>query len=442
VRQGVTTLICGQDGVAFAPGTPEVLAFLHDTTAGFNGRVPPETFAWRDVAGSLARLTGAAVNAALLVPNGNARMMAMGLAARRAAPAELAAMRDIVRDNMAQGAVGLSSGLDYVPSLYADEDELAALCEEIAPFGGVYVTHMRGYSPAGFATAFAEAVSIGRRAKCAVHISHFNVLAEQALPALDAAIASGVDVTFDLYPYLHGSTTLAMLTLPPPLRAGTVAEILARLGGAEATAALEAEFAAPRFPLETVRLASLPQPDGVAFEGRLLVECAADMKVSPAEFTRRALVATRLQAGVVVRHFAQRTEADIAALMRHPAMMAGSDGIYVGGFPHPRGTGTFVKYLGEHVRNGTWTLEEAVQKLADAPARRHGLADRGRLGVGFAADIAAFDPAAVRDASTYTTGRALAEGMRHVAVNGELVLRDGQRTPARPGRGLPRSVTR
>ncbi len=443
VRQGVTTLIVGQDGVAFAPGTPDVLAFMHDTTAGFNGRVPPGTFTWHDVGGYLKRLDGAsAVNAAVLIPNGNVRMTAMGLADRRATPAELATMRRIVRENMEQGAVGLSSGLDYVPSLYADEDELAALCEEIAPYGGVYVTHMRGYSPARFELGMTEALNVGRRAKCAVHISHFNVIAAQGIAAVDAAVAEGLDVTFDLYPYLYGSTTLAMLTLPVALFAGGVDATLARLEDPGVRRALDAEFAAPRFPLETIRFTNLPHPDWQHFEGRLLTDVASDVQLSPAEFVRQALIATRLQAGCVVRHFAERQDSDIAALMNHPAMTAGSDGIYCGGNPHPRGTGCFAKYVGDLVRNGTWPLETAVRRCAFAPARRHGLNDRGLLAPGMAADVIAFDPLTFAATSTYEDGKSLAAGVAHVAVNGTLVLHHGQRTPARPGRGLKRSGSR
>ena len=440
VRQGVTTLIVGQDGVAFAPGTPGVLDFMHDTTAGFNGRVPPGTFTWQDVGGYLRRLDGAsAVNAAVLIPNGNVRMMAMGLADRRATPAELVAMRHIVRDNMEQGAVGLSSGLDYVPSLYADEDELAALCEEIAPFGGVYVTHMRGYSPTRFDLGMTEALNVGRRVGCAVHVSHFNVIAAQGIAAVGAALAEGLDVTFDLYPYLYGSTTLAMLTLPVALHAGGVEATLARLQEPGVRRDLEAEFAAPRFPLETIRFTNLPHPEWRRFEGRLLSDAASDVQLSPAEFVRQALVATRLQAGCVIRHFTERQHSDIRALMNHPAMVAGSDGIYCGGNPHPRGTGCFARYVGDHVRDGTWLLETAVRRCAYAPARRHGLNDRGLLAPGMAADVVAFDPLGFSATSTYEAGQSLAVGMAHVAVNGQLVLRGGQRTPARPGRGLKRS---
>ena len=154
-----------------------------------------------------------AINVATLVPNGNVRMEVMGLEQRPPTPDELTRMQMLVRQAMEEGAVGLSSGLDYIPSLYADAEELTALCEEIAPFGGVYVTHMRGYAPHNIEASMDEVQRIGLQAGCAVHISHFNSLAEQAIPLMDAMERAGADVTFDLYCYLFGSSILGMIAL-------------------------------------------------------------------------------------------------------------------------------------------------------------------------------------------------------------------------------------
>jgi N-acyl-D-amino-acid deacylase len=150
------------------------------------------------------------------------------------------------------------------------------------------------------------------------------------------------------------------------------------------------------------------------------------------------LLATQTATNAVVPHNARRTESDIEALMRDRRMMAGSDGIFVGGKPHPRGTGCFARYLGHYVRCGIWSLEEAVMKCSRHIARRHGLNDRGLIAQGMAADVIAFDAATIADRSTFADGKALADGMRHVFVNGVAVLLNGDRTPARPGRGLRR----
>jgi N-acyl-D-amino-acid deacylase len=275
-------------------------------------------------------------------------------------------------------------------------------------------------------------------------VSHFNVIAEQALPAIDAARAAGVDVTYDLYCYLYGNTIVAMVTLPPEYCAGGIEATVERLKSPAVRTELEAAFASPRFPIETIRLANVPHPEWKHYEGKLLPDAAKEHTGGTGvramvEFVCDMLVATDLAAGCVLRHFAQRQESDTRALMRHPAMMAGSDGIYCGGAPHPRGTGCFARYLGEYVRNGTWTIETAVRHLAYHGARRHGLRDRGLLHEGFAADVAVFDPEAIADRSTFENGKALAVGMEHVIVNGELVLHNGERTTALPGRGLKRN---
>jgi N-acyl-D-amino-acid deacylase len=150
------------------------------------------------------------------------------------------------------------------------------------------------------------------------------------------------------------------------------------------------------------------------------------------------LLATETATNGIVPHNPRRTDADIEALMRDRRMTAGSDGIFVGGKPHPRGTGCFARYLGHHVRNDDWPLEEAVMKCSYHTARRFGLKDRGLLRHGFAADVVVFDPEKIADRSTYDDGKAVAVGVEHVLVNGVPVLLHGERTDARPGRGLKR----
>lgn len=439
VRQGVTTHVIGQDGVAFAPASPETMAYMRRYTAGFNGNFPTPGREWRTITKFLSQFDGqCSINACVLIPNGNVRMEVIGLDPRKPNPAELAKMKALVREGMEQGAVGLSSGLDYVPSLYADEDELASLCEEIAPYGGIYVTHMRGYNREKAPAALREVFNIGKKAGCGVHVSHFNCLADQTIPLLDAARSEGVDVTFDLYCYLYGSTIIAMITLPPETLEGGIEATVERLKSPATRKKLEAAFAKPRFPIETMRLASLPHDKYRHLEGKTLPEAADLCNQSILDFTCDLLVATDLAAGCVIRHFAERQESDIVKLLKHPLMMAGSDGIYVGGKPHPRGTGCYARYLGHHVRNGDWTLEEAVMKCSHHIARRFGLKDRGLVREGMAADVVVFDPATIADRSTYDDGKALAVGVEHVFVNGTPVLLRGTRTSARPGRGLKR----
>lgn len=444
VRQGVTTYIIGQDGVAMAPGGPEVQAYMRRYTAGFNGNWPTPDRSWNSIETLLKQYDNrSAINAATLIPNGNVRMMVMGLESRKPTPDELTLMKRIIREGMEQGAVGLSTGLDYIPSLYADVEELTELCKEISPYNGVYVTHMRGYPPARFPASIEEVFAIGRGAGCGVHVSHFNVVAEQALPAIDRARSNGVDVTYDMYCYVYGSTILGMVTLPPEVQSGGIEATLARLKDPAVRTELKSAFNNPRFPIHTIRLASIPHADFRQYEGLLLSDAVQAQTGSTdvsniIDFVCDILLATDTATGVVIRHFAERQEHDIPALMKHPAMMAGSDGIFNGGCPHPRGTGCYARFLGEYVRNGTWTLETAVRHLGYHGARRHGLKQRGLIADTYAADIAIFDPAQISDRSTFENGKALAVGMEHVIVNGQLVLHNGERTKALPGRGLKR----
>jgi N-acyl-D-amino-acid deacylase len=366
------------------------------------------------------------------------RMDVMGLKPRPAETAEIDSMRQLVRDGMSDGAVGLSSGLDYIPSIYADTAELTDLCQEIAPFGGVYVTHMRSYTPEGVIAAMDEVEQIGREAGVAVHISHLNCLAEQVLPRIDQMRSRGVDVTFDLYCYLAGSTILGMIALPPWVQEGGIEATLDRLWDADVRQRLKEWFADPPRQLAPVKLTYVHAPEYRQHEGKTLEQAARDAHLDIGTFVCDVLAESRLAVGCIAPHHVKRTDADIRALMRHPAMMAGSDGIYTGQYPHPRGAGCFAKYLGHYVRSGVWTLEECVQKLSAHAARRFGLKERGLLREKMIADIVVFDPNRVEDRSTYEAGRELALGMEHVIVSGEMVLAAGRRTRALTGRALKR----
>ncbi len=442
IRQGVTTYLVGQDGVAMAPASPATLAYMRRYTAGFSG-TPELTQRWSSIAEYLACFDRTcAVNVACLIPNGNLRLEVLGLETRPPTADELRRMGRMVREGMEQGAVGLSSGLDYIPSRYAGTEELIALCREMAAAGGVYVTHMRRYDPQGLDGSLDEVFRIGREAGVAVHISHFNSRADLALPRMDAARAEGIDATYDLYCYLAGSSILGMVALPPEIQEGGIDPTLRRLGDLAERARLRTWFAAPRVPLGPVRLSFVAAPEYRQYEGQTLEQAArnagkGDSPEGIGEFVCDVLTASGMAVGCVAPH-RERTEEDVRGLMRHPAMMAGSDGIYTGSCPHPRGCGCFARYLGHYVRAGVWTLEHAVQHLSDHAARRFGLSDRGLLRAGMAADIVVFDADRIADRSTYAQGWLLAEGVEHVLVNGELVLHQGKRTRALPGRGLRR----
>ena len=188
-----------------------------------------------------------------------------------------------------------------------------------------------------------------------------------------------------------------------------------------------------------MHLAMIAHADWRWAEGKTVAVAAEEAKLSQGEFVIHILLASGMAVGVVIFRPGDRTDEDVRAILRHPAHMAGSDGIFCGGYPHPRGWGAFARYLGRHTRGlGDYTWAEAITHLSGHAARRYRLTDRGMVRPGFAADLAVFDPAVITDRSTYADGRREAEGMAHVLVNGQLVLRDGEPTGATPGRALRR----
>ena len=449
VTQGVTTEVVGQDGLSYAPVTDETMATVREQIAGWNGIPDGVDFAWRSVAGYLAEVdrNGSATNVAYLLPQGTIRMNVVGTGDRRATPAEIAAMRAQVDRGMREGAFGMSSGLTYVPGIFADTDELVALAEVVARHGGFYAPHQRSYG-AGALAAYAEMVDVASRSGCALHLTHATMnfpenrgRAGELLALVDRALDDGVDVTLDSYPYLPGSTTLSAL-LPSRAAVGGPERTLARLRDAAERAwiAHEVEVVGSDgchgVPVDwdTIEIAGVR--DAVLGDrvGRTVARIAADERRPPVEVFFDLLVADRLGTSIL-QHVGD--EQNVREIMRHRRHTGGSDGILVGAKPHPRASGTFPRYLGRYVRDeGVLSLAEMIVHLATRPAARLGLSDRGRIAEGFVADVVVFDPATVADRATPDEPRLTAAGIPWVLVGGTPVIEDGARTLARPGRAL------
>jgi N-acyl-D-amino-acid deacylase len=427
LRQGVTTFVLGQDGLSYAPAsTPETFAYATRYFAAVNGTHPSADgpLGVGELLAGYDRAT--ALNTAYLLPHGTIRYDVMGAAERAATSGELAAMLAHVERGLEEGAAGLSTGLEYAPGRYADAAEIAALC---APLGALpYVTHMRGYG-AQATEGMAEVTDIARRSGAAVHVSHYHGPASTLLPLVDEARLEGLDVTFDTYPYLRGSTILAMVALPAWLPAADTDRTL------ELLESHPVEWDGSLWP----RITFSHVPGAEWAEGLSLPAAAAEAGVEPGEFCRRILIDTRLEAGCVLARPDEgpRAEESVRTILRHPGHTGGSDGIYVGGHPHPRGYGAFARMLGHHVREtGDWTLEQAAVHLASHPARRFGLGARGLIRPGQAADVIVLDPETVADRATYADPRLLATGVDDVLVAGVPVLSGGRLTGATPGRAL------
>jgi N-acyl-D-amino-acid deacylase len=439
VHQGVTTVIIGQDGVSYAPGSPSTQAFYRAYFGALNGN-PKDVGEWRTVGEYLAQFDRrSAANAAYLVPHGNVRIEVMGLAERAPTADELKQMQAIVAQGMADGAIGVSTGLDYIPCNYSDTQELIEVCRPAGEAGGVYVTHQRSYG-AKVVEATHESTAIGHEAKMAVHISHYNGFADTLLPLIEEGREQGVDVTFDTYPYLAGCTILSMVCLPRWVQVGGIEAAVERLRKPDVRTELRPWLEAQERGWDNLVMAAVNLPEHKPLEGQTIPQAAKSAGQNIPDFVCDLLVKENMEVAVIA--FAGtggRTESDMRRIMQHPAHMAGSDGIYTGGKPHPRGYGTFARYLSEYVREQkVLRLEEAIRHMTSAPAARFNLKDRGLLRAGFAADVVVFDPRNIRDRATYADGKQMATGVSHVFVNGEAVLKHGKSTGAHPGRGLKR----
>lgn len=442
LSQGVTTFVVGQDGLSFAPSGSATMGYVRRYFGAINGSLPDGGEGGRSVDELLRGYDGTTpLNVGYLVPRGNLRLEVMGLDERAPSDGELALMRRLLAEGMEEGALGLSTGLEYVPDRYGDTGELTALAAETGRYGGLYVSHMRGYEAEAH-LGVAEVNAIARDAGVPAHISHYHGPAHMLVNLIDDARAEGIDLTFDSYPYIRGASIVAMVALPVWVQGGGTEATVARLRDAGVRARLhETWFGARPDLFARITFAWVDNPDLAWCEGRTLSEAAETAGADPAEFLCDLLVASELRASCVFRQPPTNTYQDVRALLRHPAHMVGSDGVFIGSFPHPRGWGAFARLLGVHTRElGDYTWGEAGLHLAGHPARRFGLQGRGSLRPGMAADVVVLDPATVADVSTYKDPRRPARGVGHVLVNGVEVLRDGRLTGATPGRALRRAA--
>jgi N-acyl-D-amino-acid deacylase len=441
LKQGVTTAIGGQDGVSYAPGDG---AYASEYFAAINGSHP--NYSGGGVAAYLAGVDGRTrLNFAYLVPAGTVRWEVCGRSRIPADEAQRAAMVGLVEQGMREGAVGLSTGLDYVPGIFASTDEIAALCGPVASAGGIYVTHMRGGYEANSAVGIEEIARISTASGARVHISHFHAEARVVREQLEVLNRSGVDATFDAYPYTRGCTLLGMPLLPPDLAVlptDTVVEIVshsaerARLRREWFSAVERNASLGPEWP-SMITLAHIAAPAFAWAHGLTLEDAAAKADADAVDLALDLLAASRLQVNAVmaVRH--ERSDAELAQIFSNPAHMGGSDGIFIGEHPHPRARGTFARYLRQFVgKTPIWSWPEAVRHLSGAPAGRFGLGRRGRVASGWVADLIVVDPQTVADTATYEQPLGEAVGIDDVVVAGEPVLANGKLLDCMPGRGL------
>lgn len=463
IRQGVTTEVIGESG-SVAPRKPRPA----DGGAISERRVDEGTaprVEWTDFNGYFAAIEKGGISPNLLsyIGTGTVREIVVGEDDRRATPAEIGAMKDLVAKMMAQGAFGVSSGLIYPPNAYANVEELGEVSKAAA--GGLYASHLR-YDGLKLRDGIEEAIAIGERAGIPVHIFHIKVTGQknfgrmkEAIGLVEAARARGVRVTADQYPYVASSTGLTA-TIPPWALDGGTARLLSRLKDPKERARIRKEMENTNPTWESryqsagtwqnVQLASIGRTRGGTndsvspnrkYEGMRVAEAAKQAGKDPFEFVFDLLIE---EGGTIGCVYFIIDEPDLALAMKQPWVAVGSDGSSLAtdgplraGVPHPRNFGTFPRVLGRYVRElKVIPLEEAIRKMTSLPASILGLADRGAIKEGMWADLVIFDPATVADKATFEDPFQYPVGIDTVLVNGQVVLEEGKHTNARPGKVL------
>lgn len=391
---------------------------------------------------------GLGPNVATLVGHNTVRRRVIGNEARDPSTTELLDMKALVREAMEDGALGISTGLIYTPGTYSKTEEIIELTKEVAPFGGLYVSHMRSEG-LNVTSAIEEALTIGKEAGTPVHISHFKLSSPKrhgqstvTLGMVEAARAAGQDVTVDQYAYTASSTSMSSM-LPDYAVAGTRSEIVARLTDETSRTKIAEDMkksyeSSGRTDLSHARIASF-SPD-VSLNGMSIPEIAVLWERGETIEAQIDVVLDMMTSGGASMVFHSMDEADVQNIMAYPNTMIASDsGIRTlgRGMPHPRGYGNNARVLGLYTRDlKLLRLEDAVRKMTSLPARTMRLNDRGLLRPGMAADVVVFDLDKVKDVSQFRAPHAYAEGFSHVMVNGKLIIFDGELTEERSGRIL------
>jgi N-acyl-D-amino-acid deacylase len=434
VRQGITTIVAGQDGSSRAAGSGQRAA--GDST-GFSS-----LFASIDAARP-------AVNVASMVGLGTVRGRVVGNGDRPATPDELRTMTAMVESALADGACGASSGLEYTPGAFASTAELIALCMPLAARRLPYATHMRNEDDR-LLDSIDESIAVARGAGCPLQISHLKTQGPRNWSKLDtvfarieAAAKAGLDVAFDRYPYIAYATGLTNL-FPVWSRDGGTDAFLVRLADSTVAPRIRSETLAKVDLIggwENVHISSVRAPEDRAAEGKRLGSYAKSISADPYELTVAMLGRNRGSIGMV--GFAM-SEQNLDRILAHPRGMVASDGGSFAiegptrrGSPHPRGLGTFPRVLGRYVRERkALSLADAIHKMTAFPASRIRMTDRGQLKPGSAADVVVFDPSTVSDRATFEQPFQYPTGIKVVVVNGVVALRDEQRNDRHSGRAL------
>jgi N-acyl-D-amino-acid deacylase len=452
IYQGITTEITGEGGSA-APLNDSIIA--NDRPGYEHYKINPD---WRTFRQYFARLEkqGIGINLASYVGATQVRRMVLGDADVQPTPDQLESMKVLVVDAMRDGAVGVSTSLEYAPAPYAKTEEIIALAAEASKFGGIYATHMRSEGDAVL-ESIDEAVRIGREAHIPVEIWHFKVAGKAnfgRMPDLIARVnkarAEGFDVTADTYAYTAWSNSMSAF-VPPWAHDGGDAKLIERLKDPAIRARIRKDMETPSKDWDNewdeitgpqdVMITAVQNPELKKFQGKRLSEIAKALNKDPIDMLFDLLIEDKAFTSCAVFGM---SEPDVALALQQPWVSVDNDssgtspeGILGEEHPHPRAYGTFPRILRKYVREEKkLTLEDAIRKFSALPAQRMRFTDRGVLKQGMWADVVVFDPESVRDLATFDDPNRLSEGMQYVLVNGVPVIENGKMTGALPGKVL------
>ncbi|HYV24866.1 MAG TPA: D-aminoacylase [Pyrinomonadaceae bacterium] len=452
VMMGVTTEITGE-GESIAPVNDRILKEQEDFNRRFNLTVD-----WRTFDEYFTRLDkqGAGINLGTFVGATQVREYVIGYDNRPPTASELAQMKKLVADAMKDGALGLSTSLQYVPARFAKTDEIVELAKVAHQYGGIYITHQRSEANA-IDDSMKEVFEIARRANIPAEIWHFKTAYKknwgrmpEMLQRIAAARRRGLRITADVYPYVAGSTSLSAC-LPPWALEGGTDKMVARLKDPSTRERLKKEITTDSKDWENIYLGS-GGPSGILigsvtnreldnWQGKRLAEIAIAQKKDPLDALFDFIIADHGQTGAI---FFMMQESDMNAALRSPFVSICTDsgaraidGPLAGSKSHPRGWGTYPRILGHYVRDeNLMPLELAIHKMTGLPASNVGLRQRGLLREGYFADITIFDPKTVIDRATFEEPNQYPVGINYVIVNGQIEVDNGQRTPVNSGRVL------
>jgi N-acyl-D-amino-acid deacylase len=452
IFQGITTEITGE-GTSAGPLNDAIIT--SDKVAYEHLHLTPE---WRTLGEYFARLErqGIGINFASYVGATQVRRMVLGDSNRTPSAGQLDSMKALVRQAMAQGAVGVSTALQYPPAPYAHTEELIALAAEASRFGGLYATHLRSEGN-DIIPALDEAIRIGREAHIPVEVWHLKASGKrnwgrmpEIVAKIESARASGVDMAADTYAYPAWFNSMSAF-IPPWAHDGGGARLIERLRDPAMRTRIRREMLDPRGKWdnewqeipgpEAVLIGVVQNPKLVQYQGKTLAAVAKLRKTDPIDAIFDLLIEDNAYTNVAVFGMSER---DVMLALRQPWVSINNDsqgtspeGLLGREHPHPRAYGTFPRILRKYVREEkVLRLEEAIRKFTALPAERMRLADRGVLKAGMWADLVVFDPATVRDRATFAEPNQLSEGMRWVLVNGVPVIADGKGTGKLPGKVL------